>query len=430
MPYILWFMMKRLPQLLSNNLTGNLTGHFLFALAAFAVIVSRRPSSLFNPQFWAEDGRNWYADAYNHGIFYSLTTPEAGYFQTFSRLTAIASQLLPLEFAPLFFYLVAASVQVIVAAFIASERLADFLPEKKWRIALAFGYLAMPHSWEIYANVTNSQWHLALLACLILIARPPAAIYERIFDTAAVLLMGVSGPFCLLLAPIAAAVFFRRRGFHYAVLLGITLFTASLQTLSLLAFDRPIQPELGIGIEQLAGILARHLALSPLIGSRGFEKLALSGFYGFAVLYSAAALIIVAFIFMIVRGGFELRMLAIFSVLIVTAALISPAVSPEPGQWAFIANNDTAIRYWFIPTFSLYTGIILLLSKKHLSPQLKAIKLIIAIAAFTGIVADFRLPKLTDYQFRRYAAEFNRLPPGSVFEIPINPNWKMTLVKK
>ncbi|MCV5941529.1 glucosyl transferase, partial [Escherichia coli] len=89
--------------------------------------------------------------------------PEAGYFQTFSRLTAIASLSVPLAYAPLFFYLTAIAVQISVAGFIASERLSDLLPDKKWRLALAFGYLAMPHSWEIYANVTNSQWHLALL---------------------------------------------------------------------------------------------------------------------------------------------------------------------------------------------------------------------------------------------------------------------------
>lgn len=91
--------MKQPPE----SLISNLTKKTLFAVAAFILIVSRRPSSLTNPQFWAEDGRNWYADAFNHGILYSLTTPEAGYFQTFSRLTAIASLSVPLAYAPLFF---------------------------------------------------------------------------------------------------------------------------------------------------------------------------------------------------------------------------------------------------------------------------------------------------------------------------------------
>jgi hypothetical protein len=412
----------------------------LFAAASFAVIVSRRPSSLTNPQFWAEDGRNWYADAYNHGVFYSLTTPEAGYFQTFSRLTAIASQLLPLEFGPLFFYLVAVWVQVIVAAFIASERLADLLPEKKWRFALAFGYLAMPHSWEIYANVTNSQWHLALLGCLILAARPPERRAAAYFDIAAVAIMAVSGPFCLFLAPIAAGLYLFTRERRLRPILALAAAGAVLQAIALLSFERPIQPELGASVDSFAGIFARHLAISPILGSRGFSRLAETPFYSSTIAYIAAGLVIAVFAFMLLHGlrsnGTPLRrrptlqILSAFSILTVAAALISPAVSPEPGQWAFIAANDTAIRYWFIPTFTIYAGILRLLSMPNSRPLPKIIGAALAIAAFGGIIADWRLPRLTDYRFQEYAAEFRRLPAGSVFEIPINPNWKMTLVKK
>lgn len=401
-----------------------------FVAVAFAVIVSRRPSSLLNPQFWAEDGRNWYADAYNHGILYSLTTPEAGYFQTFSRLTAIASLSVPLAYAPLFFYLTAVTVQVSVAGFIASERLSGLLPEKKWRLALAFGYLAMPHSWEIYANVTNSQWHLALLGCLILISTPPLSIKGRIFDLLAVSLMAVSGPFCLLLVPVAAAVLWRRREFHYAALMGITVGGAMLQTFSLLSFERPIQPDLGIGLEPLAGILARHLAISPLIGSKGFEKLASTGLYGPALIYFAAALSIAVFGLMILRGTLELRLLATFSALIVIAALISPAVSPEPGQWAFIANNDTAIRYWFIPTFTLYARAISAIASRN-GERLSRLAAAFALALLSvGMAADYRLPKLTDFRFGDYANKLRMAEPGTEVEIPINPNWKMTLIKQ
>jgi len=418
--------MKRPPE----SLISNLTKKTLFAVAAFILIVSRRPSSLTNPQFWAEDGRNWYADAFNHGILYSLTTPEAGYFQTFSRLTAIASLSVPLAYPPLFFYLTAIVVQISVAGFIASERLSDLLPDKKWRLALAFAYLAMPHSWEIYANVTNSQWHLALLGCLILTAKPPSGRSGRIFDLAAISIMAVSGPFSLLLVPVAAAVLWCRREFHYVALMGITAGGALLQTFSLLSFERPIQPELGIAPEPLAGIIARHLAISPLIGSRGFEKLSSTVFYGPALIYAAAALSIAAFGLIILRGGFELRLLGTFSVLIVIAALISPAVSPAPGQWAFMADNDTAIRYWFIPTFTLYSGIVYLLSKGNLHAAARTGAVILSLAAIAGIAADFRLPRLTDYRFRDYAAEFEKAPHGTNYEFPINPNWKMTLIRK
>jgi len=401
-----------------------------FAAGSFAIIISRNPSSITNPQFWAEDGRNWYADAYNHGILYSLATPEAGYFQTFSRLVAIVSQAFELDFAPLFFFLVAAAVQITVAAFIASDRLADFLPEKKWRLALAFGYLAMPHSWEVFANVTNSQWHLAMLACLIIAARPPGGRTARIFDLAAVSIMAVSGPFCLILAPIVAAAFLRSREKHLRLVLAVVVVGAVLQAASLLSFERPIQPDLGVSADSWARIVARHLAISPILGSRGFEFLARTPIYSPAVVFVAAGLAASGFVAMAFGGCRELRALSVFSMLTVASALISPAVSPEPGQWSFIAANDTAIRYWFIPTFTIYAGILRLVATAENDFRPKIIGGALAVASLGGVIFDWRLPRRVDYRFREYAAEFKRLPAGTVFEIPINPNWKMTLIKK
>ena len=37
---------------------------FLFACA---VVIARRPDAVFHAQFFAEDGRIWFADAYNLG---------------------------------------------------------------------------------------------------------------------------------------------------------------------------------------------------------------------------------------------------------------------------------------------------------------------------------------------------------------------------
>src|SRR2546426_117604 len=70
----------------------------VFALA-FAAVVSRRPDAISNPQFWAEDGQVWYAEAHARGLR-SLLSPYAGYFQTLPRVVAVAAQILPLTWAP------------------------------------------------------------------------------------------------------------------------------------------------------------------------------------------------------------------------------------------------------------------------------------------------------------------------------------------
>src|SRR5262245_40181948 len=99
---------------------------------SFLIIVWRRPQAIFLPQFWAEDGRVWYAEAYNYGIIYSLTDSEAGYFQTISRLVALFAQAFPLEYAPLIFNLSAISIHALIAVFIVSSRTAHLVPKLRW----------------------------------------------------------------------------------------------------------------------------------------------------------------------------------------------------------------------------------------------------------------------------------------------------------
>ena len=50
--------------------------HISVFLAAFLVVFSRRPDAILNAQFWAEDGKFWYADAYHFGA-HSLLMAEA-----------------------------------------------------------------------------------------------------------------------------------------------------------------------------------------------------------------------------------------------------------------------------------------------------------------------------------------------------------------
>jgi 23S rRNA (pseudouridine1915-N3)-methyltransferase len=72
-------------------------------LATIGLIVARRPDGIWNAQFWAEDGKTWYAQAYNEGALHALLLPAGGYLQSFSRLTAALSLAFDLRHAPLVF---------------------------------------------------------------------------------------------------------------------------------------------------------------------------------------------------------------------------------------------------------------------------------------------------------------------------------------
>jgi hypothetical protein len=413
-----------------DKLTKELIPYLLAVPTAFLLIVSRRPDAIFNAQFWAEDGKLWYADAYNHGALYSLLTPEAGYYQTFSRLAAICSQGLPLEYAPIFFNILAISIQVVVAAFIVSPRLGRIVPMLYWRVVLAFIYLALPHSAEIYANVTNSQWHLALLAFLVIFAGPPGSKGARLFDIVAVGLSAFSGPLCLLLIPIAVLKYYRKREQWMLVLLGILMAGALVQIYGLLTTPRPTQAALGAGPAFLFRILGRHIFVGPIFGSSGFEWLDTHRLWkdGSIIIVNLLGLILTVYAFL--KAPFELRLFMLFAISIFAVALYSPAVSPEPPQWGAMANSETAIRYWFIPALCVF-AVLLFLAVKARSRIVRYTASFVLALSLIGIVADWRIAPREDLGFERHARDFERAPTGTEVRIPINPaEWEMKLVKK
>jgi hypothetical protein len=94
---------------------------FVF-LASVVLVVSRRPDVLFHAQFWAEDGKFWYADAYNLGAIAPFLHPAAGYFQTLPRLAALFAQLFPMAVAPLATGQLCRTLSVCLSLFRAAEQ--------------------------------------------------------------------------------------------------------------------------------------------------------------------------------------------------------------------------------------------------------------------------------------------------------------------
>src|SRR5258708_12821630 len=75
--------------------------HIAYFAGSFLILFSRRPDAILNPQFYAEDGTYWYADAYHFG-FRCLFIPEAGYLLTVPRLLALFTPFFPFSFLPFF----------------------------------------------------------------------------------------------------------------------------------------------------------------------------------------------------------------------------------------------------------------------------------------------------------------------------------------
>jgi hypothetical protein len=398
--------------------------------AAFLLIFSRRPDAVLNPQFWAEDGKVWYADAYNRGVFYSLFTSEAGYYQTVSRLVACIAQAFPLGFAPFIFNAAAIGIKITVVNFILSSRFAKLIPNVSYRALIAFIYLALPHSNETHANLTNAQWHLAILSFLIIIAAPSEKTLWKIFDIAAVALSALSGPFCLMLLPVAAVKYFATRDRRTIVLLSILAAGSLIQTSSLLTTERPSRQPLGANLDLFFKIVGGHLFVSAGVGDKGYSWLLRHSiwniFTAVFVTVSGVALLIYGF----VKANLELRLFMIFAFLIVCGALASPAASSDSPQWTVLWFAGTGSRYWLIPIFCYFVTLLYLTKNADFSLARCAAILLLCLSLL-GIIADWKYPGFADLEFQKRVAEFENTPSGKEVSIPINPApWDMRLVKK
>ncbi len=190
------------------GLRGSIAFHAVIFAVAFVVVCSRRPDAVLHAQFYAEDGAVFYRDAYQYGL-HSLLLTYSGYFHTLLRLVALLAQLFPFSWAPLIMNLSGITFQVLpVNVFLSSRFSQVVLP---LRLLAGFTYLALPNSFEIDANLTNVQWHLALLACIVLLAQPANCRRWKAFDVAVLGLISLSSPMGILLVPVAAALWWKRR---------------------------------------------------------------------------------------------------------------------------------------------------------------------------------------------------------------------------
>ena len=394
--------------------------------AAVALVFSRQPDAFLHAQFFAEDGKIWFADAYNVGWFVSLFRPQDGYFQTLPRLAAALSLLAPLLLAPLVMNLAGLIIQILPVPLLLSSRLSEW-GSRSLRVTLALTYLAMPNSSEM--NVTNEegQWHLALVACLLLLSSAPSDRAWKFLDTVVFILCGLTGPFAILLAPIAALRLWLRRERFMFWPLCILSCAAAIQGYVLLTTHRERWP-LGASVERLIRIMSGRIFLGTVLGSNGLGTQDILPFLVYVVIASS---LLLAYCFLNAR--LEWKLFLLFSAAVFAASLsnpFTPELEPGSTSWGFL-TEVSGIRYWFFPTLAFtWTIVWYLLGRPH-RRFCQGIGATLLVVMLIGFVRDWRIPPRKDVHFAAYADEFEASAPGTVMLIPENPEgWTIRLVKR
>lgn len=394
---------------------------FVFCLACL-LIVSHRPDAVRNAQFYAEDGAVWFAQAYNFGWLHSLLLQQNGYLQTLPRLAAGLGLLVPLRWAPLAMNLVGITLQALPAILLLSRRLANWGP-LPLRACWALAYLVLPNVMELEATVTEGQWHLALLACLVILAEPPAPFGWLVFDVAVLLVCGLTGPFCLVLLPVGLLYWYLRRPRRQAVFLLLLTLASLLQFAAVIrtAAVARSQAPLGVTPQLFLQLVAGRVYMAALWGDKS-----LAAQQHLFLLVPVMLLGTGFLIYVLLKAILELRLLIIFCFVIFGLSLAHPMASYVQPQWE-VLSIAAGQHYWFLPMVAFIWSLVWCCFCAP-SAWICNIAKLLLLTMPVGI-SDWRYPPYKDMGYSGYVQQFKTAQTAS-FRIPLFPvGWEMVLIK-
>jgi hypothetical protein len=412
---------------------------WIFGLLSALILLARFPEGVFHAELWGEVGWIFYPDAYVSGIR-SLLWPDGGYLDTIQRLGALIAVWihLPLLWLPTFFMLFGLSIQLSVALFLLSDRLAALWPSWKGRAAFTLLYLCLPNSFETYGTLTNSQWHAMLLALLVILAPPAASRMWRVADCAILLIAGLSGPFCLIMLPLGAFHCWKYRRetamLRQSILrLACLTFAAGVQAFFILQShnSRKMGP-LGASLGQLIQIVAHQVVLGLFLGMRTlvhFQHTSLWRMPWLSALIDAVALSLIIAAF--VKGRFLFRGACLYGFVLFALELSNPAISPHAPQWPSMTHLSSGQRYYLVPMLVLAGALFTLAGQKIRSQQVLGIAGL-AIIFLWAVPADFFHIRSARTDYEAKARAFDLAPSGTRGSFPEHPlgMGDMVLVKK
>ncbi|GBR69966.1 hypothetical protein [Gluconobacter kanchanaburiensis] len=398
----------------------------LLAVALFL----RHPGALLMSQFWGEDSWVWYPQAYEQGAA-SLLNPETGYLQTFPRLIGLLAQGVPFHLAPTLFALVAFLVQLTPPLFLLTGRLDQAWPDRTSRLLFALFMVALPNSYEVQVNLTNSQWHLAILAFLVLQSTPPQGWGQRLFDGAILLLSGLTGPFCVFLFPIALLRFVAVQDRSHLIRLALVSLCVGLQAITYLhkAHQR-VGTELGASLITGMRIIALNIEIGLLFGQHAAADVAGSVFWW---QHRSPAVVlcllgIAALTYACMRGPTIFRDALLASALTFAAALTHPQVSVDQPQWHMMQYSGWSDRYYIFAMLTLLGSFFVLARASR--PAVKAAGVSALLLVMGACVRDWHFPFFPMSDFYTKAAEFERAPSGAVITYGIQPSPMTAQIRK
>ncbi|MHB8262358.1 MAG: hypothetical protein ACYDGY_01210 [Acidimicrobiales bacterium] len=321
-------------------------------VVSFGIIFSRRPAAILHPQFYAEGGTVFYADAWNYGLRV-LFRARGGYLHTLPRLVAAIAVHFPLSWGPSVFVAVAGAIQIAPVWYLLSRRFDNILPNLGVRIALCLIYVALPNSYGENLNLINADWHLAIVSFLLLFADAPRTRLGWARDLSVLALGGLSGPFAVLIWPVALWRWWRyRSSWTLTLLLSETIY-AFVQIVTIIltiSSNKTIGAHLGATLNLFTRIVAGQVIVGSMLGMNTYTHIYMSHIWVNTPLPAFITLLAgVAILWALAKGPDILRGLILFAGIELAASLKDPLISTTKPQWMVMVMPGAGTYYYLLP---------------------------------------------------------------------------------
>ncbi len=373
---------------------------------AAALFALRKPWALHTPQLWAEDGSIFLQQDHDWGAR-AIFEPYNGYLHLLPRLIAwLASHTADVAWWPAIYNGLAFVISVGLFARLASRRVE--LPHKTW-LMLAFPLVV--GSGEALINVTNLQWVTAFFLVLQLFTTRAETWPQRLGDLTILGIVGLNGPFAILLLPLFAWRAWRERGRGGDpwLALGVMGTCAAVQGWFLaragLTLQETAEPFRPLGLLAVQGT---RLVTWPLFGPAAVRA------WPIAIHAALAAIVIGALLWRAVRaeGGRSWRLTVAALFVLLTLASLS-RVRTDTWTPSDMANGD---RYFYIPRVLLTWLLIAecFAAERALAWTARGV-CALGLAVNTPY---FVLPAPPDYKWAAHCDPIRRGVPANIYTLP------------
>jgi hypothetical protein len=397
---------------------------------ACAIVISRRVDAFTSAQFYAEDGSKWFSDAYAHGPFGALLLSYNGYFQLISRLGPVVAAPFNILYAPLIYNIIGLLVQVAPVALLLSSRFDTVVPSLRARLAICTVYVLMP-STELNVDITTAQFHLLVLAVLVIVAPEPRRWYWNAFDVVVVVLCGLSGPFAYVLAPIAALWFIVRQRRFTLVLLALLVATIPIQLYAGLTSPRP-HSTLGASLHNLILIISDRIILAGSFAEEGGTHVVLANTSHGALLAAVICLLALPIVVLAaLRAPWELRIFGLTALGIAASGLASPLVAGHDA-WAMLIVSRAGERYFLMAQVAWVVTVLWAACRLPRAWMTQTAWVVCAVAFASGLITAWGYPPFPNYHWAQEARSITTASPGTRLELPIPPGggWSILVIVK